>query len=37
MKNSEAPLACMLRISQPYCTSRVMWAIDENAVEMFGE
>lgn len=37
MKNREAPLACMLRMSHPYCTSRVMWVIDEKAMEMSGE
>lgn len=37
MKKREAPLACILRISHPYCTSRVMWATDENASEMSGE
>lgn len=34
IKNMEAPLACRFRISQPYCTSRQMWAIDEKAVEI---
>lgn len=37
MKKMEAPLACIFRMSHPYCTSRVIWAIDENASEMFDE
>lgn len=37
MKNRDAPLACMFRISHPYCTSRVIWEIDEKAMEISGE
>lgn len=31
MKKNEAPLACRLRISQPYWTLRHVWATDEKA------
>lgn len=31
MKKNEAPFACRLRISQPYCTFRQVWATDEKA------
>ncbi len=31
MKKNEAPFAWRLRISQPYCTSRHVWAMEEKA------
>lgn len=34
MKKKEAPFAWRLRISQPNCTSRHMWATEEKAREV---
>lgn len=34
MKKNEAPLACRLRISHPYCTFRHVFATDEKAREV---
>ncbi len=36
MKNSEAPVLCMYRISQPHSTSRMMYSIEAKASSALG-